>query len=61
MKKLDNGGWSMSVMITFIGVFVFFLIVVALIAHNFGIGKHSPDPLYPDVEESEELDTLEED
>lgn len=56
MKKLDNGGWSMSVMITFICVFVFFLIIIALIAYNFGIGKNSPDPIYPDVEDREELE-----
>ncbi len=50
MKKLDDKGFSLSAMITFVCIFIFFLIVVALISFNLGVGKDSPEPLY-DIEE----------
>lgn len=53
MKRLDNRGFSLGVMITFICIFVFFLIVVTLYAYNFGINRGSPDPLYEEIEEED--------
>ena len=53
MKKLNNKGFSLGTMITFVCIFVFFLIVVALISFNLGVGKDSPEPLY-DIEEEQD-------
>jgi len=55
MKKLDNRGFSLGIMITFICVFMFFLIVVSLLCFNFGVGKDSPDPLYEVEEEDADI------
>lgn len=49
MKKINNKGWGLSTMLIFMGIFVLFIIIVAIISYNYGIDKNSPDPIYSDT------------
>lgn len=42
MGKLNNGGFGMSTMLIFIGIFIIVLIAVMVLAYNNGIEKDSP-------------------
>ena len=53
MKKLNNHGWSIGTMITLICVLFFFILLVGVIAYNFGLEKSSPYSRY-DIEDKEE-------
>jgi len=46
MKKLNNNGWGLSTMITFIVVFLLFILVVVILSYNMGIEKDSKNNIY---------------
>lgn len=43
MQKLNNRGWGLGTMMAFIVFFVFVLLIIAIIAYNFGLDKGSPN------------------
>ena len=51
MRKLNEQGWGVGTMIVFLCVFFLFLIIVGIVAFNFGIEKNSPQPRYITEEE----------
>ncbi len=53
MRKLNNRGWGLSTMITFLVILLLFILVIAFVSYRFGITKKSPNPLY-EIETSEE-------
>ena len=37
MKKLNNGGWSLGMMIGLLVAFAIFLLIIVILSHNVGL------------------------
>ena len=51
--KLNNRGWSLSLMVTIICFFLFVILLITILSINYGIEKDSPNPIY----ETEQTDS----
>lgn len=46
MKMLNNKGWGLNTLITFIVIFLVFILVIAILAYNIGIETDSKNSIY---------------
>ena len=46
MNKLNNKGFGLSTLITFIVIFMLFIIVVSILSYKMGLGKGTDSPIY---------------
>ena len=46
MKKLNNEGWGLSTFITFIAVFLIFILVVVILSHDMRTDNNAKNNVY---------------